>query len=394
MTTLAIYQDVHTQLFPFLTSFDFTIQKLFAQQIQIDRLDIQRLLYMLLGVARAVHSPANFTYFFEWLYPENFKAIQQLLKLLPNDPESHIALIKFLKQLTTNYNNRLRLDNLNGFIIFKECCPIVTDLLQIHANIVNNYIAQGVYQEKAAFCFKLLTNIIEIILNAMTGNYILFGVLEVYNDTSFIIVSRLLLQRILSINADELSKYKKAEAKVFQFVQELLKKHSEITLVNSDTKTLVLLLNLIKVGLCSENSEVITCCCSGFDDFVGFIVKERYKIKRKMQLQQVISDFLGASAEILQQIAEMLLKIACYEEGEYIYQLSHPLFSIIMLNKDLFAGAKEHLIANERLEETRLHIREELQKLIEEVEINIEAENKDKFMSKFAKFRNNIRSIL
>ncbi len=398
-----IYQDIHTQFFPFLSQFDGPTQSLLSSKldpVQVTprwKLDVQSLFYILIGVAQALRTPANFSYFFEWIYPEHFRLMQQTLRLYPADLEIHNALQKFLKELTSNSAHRLKLDNINGFVIFKECCPIIADLLQIqesYASTMPDMTAMAQFPEKVATCYKMLRNTIDILVNIMVGNYVHFGLLELYNDNCFVLISQLAFRRIFAMNMEELPKYKNAERSVYRFLQEFLKYHTEMAFNNYDSKMIAAIIGLTKLGLTGESSEVVMMCSVGLDEFLLFIVKERFKSKQRPRLQTAITQFLNDSSGLLLETTETILRLVCYEEGEYMHTLANPLFSLILLNRELFDRAKEPVLASERSAAVRTRIFEELQKLFVDIKFSLDSSERNKFVINFSKFKASIRGVL
>ncbi len=396
IATLVICQDIQAQFFPFLSQFDGPIQSLLSSKLdplQVTprwKLDVQSMFYILIGIARALHTPASFSYFFEWIYPEHFRLMQQTLRLYPANLEIHNALQKFLKELTSNATQRLMLDNINGFVIFKGCCPIIADLLQVqesYAGTMPDVTAMAQFPEKTATCYKMLRNIIDILVNIMVGNYVQFGLLELYNDNCFVLLSQLTFRRIFATNMGELPKYTNAEQSVYCFLQDFLKCHTEMAFNNYDSSMIAAIIKLTKLGLTSESSEVVTMCSDGLDEFLLFIVKERLKSKQRPRLQTAITRFLNDCSGLLLETTETILHMVCYEEGKCVHTLVDPLFSLILLDRELFDRAKEPVLAGERSATVRARIFEELQKLFADVKFNLDSGERSKFVKNFYKFK-------
>lgn len=399
---MVTFKDIHTQFFPFLSQFDIPIQSL-LQKVDLTnvsprwKLDVQNLFYILIGIMKSLHNSISFGYFFEWFYPEHMRLVQQTLRIYPEDVEIHKALLKFCSELTNNITHRLKLDNINGFIIFKECCPIIADLLHIQENYVQNLGAPtslSLYPEKVAQCYSLLKNTLQILVNTMTGNYVHFGVLDLYNDTCYVQISKMAFDRIFSLNMEDLPKYKTTEKMIYQFIHAFVKYHSELAFINYDLKRLLGILSMLKLGVSSETSDVIILCCNAVDELILFIVKERLKSKQKITVQQSITQFLAEGSRLLFEITEIFIRTMCYEDGDYMHAIANPLFSLTLLNKELFDRAKEPILAGEKLESARTRLFEELHALFDEVNFTLDSGDRGKFTSNFAKFRTNIKGIV
>ena len=87
-----------------------------------------KLLYILRGILRGLTNSKNFNLFFEWFYPQYFSVIiEGTLNAFHEDDEVVLCTFKFLNELVTNRNNRVRFDtwSINGLIVFKETAKYV-----------------------------------------------------------------------------------------------------------------------------------------------------------------------------------------------------------------------------------------------------------------------------
>jgi len=398
---ILLNKDLHTHLLPFLLQFDNPIQTLLTNIItpltSRWKLDVQNMFYILIGIMRALDEINKFNIFFEWFYPNTMKLFQNMLNMCPEEVKIHKALLKFMKELTNNATHRLKLDNVNGFIIFKECCPLITTIINMQkpffATLADSS-AAAIYQERVAELYKFLKYELVILTNIIRGGYVQFGILPIYNDNSFAVISKLLFEQILSFDIKELHKYKSVENAVYQYTGAFLKTHSDLYFDYEDIKLKIGILTLLKLGLETENYSLRTLCSYSLKSIIKFILDERFKARTRMDVQEKIHKLLNSALSLFLNITEIAFKTACYEEVENIYALSELVFLLIALDKGLFDNTREIILAGERLVRTRERMDEELQRLFEGVNLTSQATDLEKFTKNFIAFRSNIKGIV
>eukprot|EP00826_Nyctotherus_ovalis_P003165 TRINITY_DN1063_c0_g1_i7.p1 TRINITY_DN1063_c0_g1~~TRINITY_DN1063_c0_g1_i7.p1 ORF type:complete len:408 (-),score=111.26 TRINITY_DN1063_c0_g1_i7:175-1398(-) len=402
VTLLLTHKELHTHLLPFLMQFNGPIQTLLrdvrADQINSRwKLDVQNLFYIMIGIMKALDDAAKFGAFFDWLYPENMRLFQQVLNICPNELEVNKALLKFLKELTNNAAHRLRLDNINGFVIFKECCPIIINIVNIQksafASLSESSVA-ALYPDRVAELYKLLRNELQVVDNVVKGGYVQFGILQVYSDESFVAVSKALLEQVFSLDIKELPKYKSIETTVYLFILNFLKNHCELYFTYDNDKLKIGVLTLLKLGLESESNDVRNTSCYAIKSIITFIFNERLKVRMRVDMQHRINKLLSETSNLFLEITMIALRISCYEEIEGAYALGELIYSLIILDKGLFDKAKELVLERERYMRTKERMFEELQKLFDGVEFTLQLSDSDKFGKNFATFRANIKGII
>lgn len=299
------------------------------------------------------------------------------------------SVIKFLKELTSNQSHRLRLEDLSGFIIFKGCCPIISELLKTRFSILEKEhpVNEQVEQE-----YKLLKEIIEVVNNILCGRYVHFGVLELYRDNCFIDIFKALFEILSRLNVKEVACHISLHRTIYLLMQNFYRQCSSLVFLYLSDEVIAFSFNLLKLGFESEIPDVIICCCSIIDEMIEYIQKERSKSKSRIASRIML--ILSNNAETLLHLMLMLLRITCYDEGEYIYSIFAPLYSLIMLEKKLFDEAKKALLSTEKSEIVKAKLDEELTKLVSKTEFNLDPNNKDAFLCSYTRFKTTVRTIV
>jgi exportin-7 len=112
--------------------------------------------------------------FLDWLYPTYFPVVFKAAELYNEDVTPH--LLSFIRELVHSRNGRIRFpdSSANGIILFKEVSKIITT----YSEYVKSQTGDKRYRN-----IKLL---LQIMIYMLGGNYIVFGVFQVYQDTCFI----------------------------------------------------------------------------------------------------------------------------------------------------------------------------------------------------------------
>jgi exportin-7 len=133
------------------------------------------------GVCTAIANQKNYLLFYDWLYPSVFPLIPKVVELHMYSDEVMTSVYRFLDELVTSRNSRIRFDiaTANGIILFKEVTQV---LLGFGKAVLERPVTSSVYKQK--FRYVLLT--LDIMTKLLAGGYVVFGVFQVYNDSCFI----------------------------------------------------------------------------------------------------------------------------------------------------------------------------------------------------------------
>jgi exportin-7 len=130
------------------------------------------------GIAAATSNRRIYGQFFEWLYPAHFPAMLACLDAWADTPEVTTPLLKFLSEFVQNKTQRLTFDSSspNGILLFRE----VSKALMTYGRHVLTMAppASDPYGRRYKgiwICFQILTR-------SLSGNYVNFGVFELYGD--------------------------------------------------------------------------------------------------------------------------------------------------------------------------------------------------------------------
>ncbi len=154
------------------------------------------------GITMATNSRRNYAMLFDWLYPDHMPLIRRALESYTDTPAVTTPLLKFFAEFVLNKTQRLAFEasSPNGIKLFWETSKVIvahgTRVLQL-ANVQDMYASK---YKGTALCFVIL-------LRGLAGNYVNFGVFELYGDPSLNDALDVTLRLALSISLNHLMAY-------------------------------------------------------------------------------------------------------------------------------------------------------------------------------------------
>ena len=133
------------------------------------------------GISAAISNQRNYLLFYDWLYPSLFPLLPKVLEQYSFSDQVVTSLYRFLIELVTNRNSRIRFDvsTASGIILFKEIARI---LITFGKSVLERTSPANPYKQK--YRYVLMT--VDIMAKMLAGGYVVFGVFQVYRDTCFV----------------------------------------------------------------------------------------------------------------------------------------------------------------------------------------------------------------
>eukprot|EP01022_Parablepharisma_sp_SALTPOND_P002432 TRINITY_DN109_c0_g1_i1.p2 TRINITY_DN109_c0_g1~~TRINITY_DN109_c0_g1_i1.p2 ORF type:complete len:426 (+),score=11.00 TRINITY_DN109_c0_g1_i1:2150-3427(+) len=383
VATLVFSQETNSLFTPFIKFLDYPLQSIASTTTgsSTSPSEVRKVFSVLLGVLKCVRNPTQFAEFFEWFYPEHFSTIKSLVNLYPSEYELHKTVLKFFREITSNQTHRLKLETLTGFITFKCICPILFDIIK-----------SSTLNQKQEEQFSSLKLLMEILMNCLTGRYVHFGLLELYNDRCFIDLSLYLFKVILSLNLTQVTYFPKFHKTLYHFFQDFFGSHMEHAVRYLSAETINSVLVMLSQGITSQNSSVVIAACSSLDSIVEFLANE--VTKSKSRLFENVMKILKTSEKSLLKLTEELLRAICYDDSDYMYSVVGPMYSLIWLEKRLFQEAKRVILEREENVEVKTKLNNALDQFIGGVEFNLDPVNRDKLLTNYIRFKAIVREFV
>lgn len=189
------------------------------------RLNVTRAFNILRGLFKGALSHRNFGRMFDWFYPQHFGIIQKCMAAYIEEDEIVYLILKFLSDLLDNSSNRLKFDtwNVNGLIIFKESCNLMTQYMQFYQCLAQT--SKIVRKDAHTEVYKFLKVLMNMLRKCISGNFINFAICDFYNDGSFTEMSKLVFKCIFNQNLKDILLYEKITKALYKFIEEFFKKN-------------------------------------------------------------------------------------------------------------------------------------------------------------------------
>ncbi|KAL4292157.1 hypothetical protein GQ457_14G020780 [Hibiscus cannabinus] len=156
------------------------------------------------GIAMATNSRRTYGLLFDWLYPAHMPLILKGITHWTDTPEVTTPLLKFMAEFVLNKAQRLTFDSSspNGILLFREVSKLIvaygTRILSL-PNPADMY----------AFKYKGIWISLTILSRGLAGNYVNFGVFELYGDRALSDALDIALKMILSIPLADILAFRK-----------------------------------------------------------------------------------------------------------------------------------------------------------------------------------------
>uniref|UniRef100_A0A2P2M004 Exportin-7 isoform X1 n=3 Tax=Rhizophora mucronata TaxID=61149 RepID=A0A2P2M004_RHIMU len=337
------------------------------------------------GIAMATNSRRTYGLLFDWLYPTHMPLLLKGIMHWTDTPEVTTPLLKFMAEFVLNKAQRLTFDSSspNGILLFREVSKLIvaygTRILAL-PNVADIY----------AYKYKGIWICLTILSRALAGNYVNFGVFELYGDRALSDALDIALKMTLSIPLSDKLAYRKLTRAYFGFLEVLFSSHITFIL-NLDTNTFMHIAGSLESGLKGLDTNISSQCASAVDNLAAYYFNnismgEAPSSPASVNLARHISDGPNLFPEILKTLFEIVL----FEDCGNQWSLSRPMLSLILISEQIFSDLKAKILAAQPVDQ---HQRLSLcfDKLMADVNRSLDSRNRDKFTQNLTVFRHEFR---
>ena len=198
------------------------------------------------GITTSAYNKRTYNLLFDALYPGSFPLLRRVAETWYDDPTVMTALLKFMQEFVANKGVRIFFENssANGILLFRETSAIVC---AYGSRILQVPVQQNIYLEK----YKGIRLMLNTLTNALSGNYVNFGVFALYNDQALQNALDVSLQMCLQIPVSDVIAYVKLSRAYFSFVEILFRNHLDV-LSGLDSPVFIQLIKTNQEGLQSS----------------------------------------------------------------------------------------------------------------------------------------------
>ncbi|XP_074310718.1 uncharacterized protein LOC141646709 [Silene latifolia] len=337
------------------------------------------------GIAKATNSRRTYGLLFDWLYPARMPLLLRGISHWADTPEVTTPLLKFMAEFVLNRAQRLTFDSssANGILLFREVSKLIVAYGSRIVSLVN---APDIY----SFKYKGIWICVTILTRALAGNYVNFGVFELYGDRALADALDTALKMTLSIPLTDITVFRKLTRAYFAFLEVLFSSHISVVL-NLDTNIFVRIAESLESGLKGLDTNISSQCASAIDNlgtfyFNNITMGEAPSLPAAVNLSRHIAECPKLFPEILKTLFEYYL----FEDCSNQWSLSRPILSLILISEQLYADLKNQILASQPVDQ---HQRLSLcfDKLMTDVSRSLDTKNRDKFTQNMTVFRTEFR---
>ena len=232
------------------------------------------------GVAASLHNRKTYSALFDLLHPNQLPLLAKVADVWHDQTDVIISLLRFLHEFCHNKANRVNFDQSspNGILLFRctsdVVCAFGRRLLATPPLTSND---PEVYKKR----YKGLSLSLNVLNSALGGNYVCFGVFELYNDRALENALDVALQMTLSVPMDDVNAYPKLSKAYFSFIEILFRNHQK-TAFALDTNVFMQIMATVHDGLQSSDATISAFCANTIDHMATFYFNNTGKEKVEM----------------------------------------------------------------------------------------------------------------
>lgn len=238
------------------------------------------------GIAASLHNRKTYSSLFDILHPQYLPLLAKVADVWHDQTDVMISLLRFLHEFCHNKANRVNFDQSspNGILLFRctsdVVCAYGTRLLSVPPPSSND---PDAYKKR----YKGLALSLNVLNSALGGNYVCFGVFDLYNDRALDNALDVALRMALTVPLDEINAYPKLSKAYYSFIEILFRNHRK-TAFALDTSVFMQIMSTVHDGLQSSEATISAFCANTIDHMASFYFTNQGKDKPEMlSLQKV-----------------------------------------------------------------------------------------------------------
>ncbi|KAI8069371.1 armadillo-type protein [Gongronella butleri] len=363
------------------------------------------------GVLTSLQSKKHFSFFFSWFYPDYMQVVLRGLEacctsigsssptVTDAPPAPMLAtttlvihsLLKFIAELVQNKNSRLNFDisSPNGLLLFKDTSRAL--------NIYGRYILERtavhpdrIYQEK----YKGITICFRILANCLGGNYISFGSLWLYQDDAIDQAFQMMFQLMMSIPMNDLLNFPKLTKAYFLLVDEFaLSQLKSIPMLPMEP--FVFILESCEQGVRIDDPYIRTHASATLDHVLTFVIEQEASLVKKSRKNQRRSswclEYVKGNPHLMASLLVVLFGMVLFDTNNDQWQLSRPLYVLMLLQKDVALKYTNQVVYNQ-LPERKEYVANAFKQLLDGIGWTLARGDREAFSRKVLSFRRELNA--
>jgi exportin-7 len=232
------------------------------------------------GIAASLHNRKTYSALFDIMHPQHLPLLSKVADVWYDQTDVIISLLRFLHEFCHNKANRVNFDQSspNGILLFRctsdVVCAYGNRLLSMPPLSIND---PDVYKKR----YKGLSLALNILNSALGGNYVCFGVFDLYNDRALDSALDVALRLALTVPLDDINAYPKLSKAYYSFIEILFRNHRKPAFA-LDTNVFMQIMSTVHDGLQSSDAAISAYCANTIDHMASFYFTNQGKDKVEM----------------------------------------------------------------------------------------------------------------
>jgi exportin-7 len=232
------------------------------------------------GITASLHNRKTYSALFDILHPNHLPLLAKVADVWYDQTDVIISLLRFLHEFCHNKANRVNFDQSspNGILLFRCTSEVVCAYgRRLLATPPPSNGDPEMYKKR----YKGLSLSLLVLNSALGGNYVCFGVFELYNDRALENSLDVALQMALSVPMEDINAYPKLSKAYYSFVEILFRSHKK-TVFALDTGIFMQIMTTVHDGLQSSDATISSFCANTVDHFTTYYFNNQGKEKVQM----------------------------------------------------------------------------------------------------------------
>ena len=341
------------------------------------------------GIASAANSRRTYGLLFDWLYPRHTPLVLRAMETFADDPQVTTPLLKFTAEFVLNKTQRLTFEpsSVKGILLFRE----VSKLMVTYGRAT---LAAPAPKEHEAYArrYKGIWIALATLMRSLSGNYVNFGVFELYGDTALKDALGMAIQLSLTVPLEEIMTYRKMAKAYFALLEVLCHGHLAV-IASCDSPTFAHLVRSLEAGLRSLDVSISSQCAAAIDNLAAAYFKALNPdvgVNAAPGSEQ-LARHVASTPELLPDLLKTLFDIVLFEDCANQWSLSRPMLSLILVNEQRYGELKAQITMT-MPPTKRGNMEACFEKLMNEVTRSLESRNRDRFTQNLTAFRHDAKA--
>jgi exportin-7 len=349
------------------------------------------------GVIATMSNRKSYSLFFDWIYPAHMPVLRTVCDVYSEAgvPEVTTPLLKFVSEFVNNKSQRIIFDSSspNGILLFRETSKI---LVSYGTHTLSNWSRLGgpgaVAKNSSIDAYRLLYKgawvCMQMFSRALAGNYVNFGVFALYGDSALSDAMSICFRLLVAIPIDELLAYPKVSKAYFGLIEILSANHPK-DIVELEHAIFVRIIQSLQEGLQSPEVWMSSQAACAIDHLSAFRFRQTLKDTEHGRLMRA---HVEQSPDLFPACLTIVFSMIIHVDVTNQWSLSRPFLSLILTNEEAFMQIKLSTIQSQTSSERQAAVSLAFDRLMHDIQPNIESKNRDRFTQQVTQFRIALRN--